>query len=68
DNGEVGDEVEEILMAPVRRLEKEGRTKVVRGRAREVLEDERIRGGTRTKSEEHSRDGGSEEEWDGFGD
>lgn len=69
DDGGVGEEVVEMVMAPVRRLEKEGRTKVVRGRAREVLEDERVRELTGRKDEEDgSRDGGGEEEWDGFGD
>lgn len=67
-DGGVGDGVEETLISPVRRLEREGRTKVVRGRAREVLEDERVRGWTGTKNENGVRNEGTEEEWDGFGD
>ncbi|KAL8666519.1 MAG: hypothetical protein Q9202_001317 [Teloschistes flavicans] len=67
-DGGVGDGVEETLISPVRRLGREGRTKVVRGRAREVLEDERVRGWTGTKNGNGVRNEGTEEEWEGFGD
>ncbi|KAL8693254.1 MAG: hypothetical protein Q9218_001888 [Villophora microphyllina] len=52
----------------IRRLEKGGRTKVVRARAREVLEDERVKGHLGTKNEEGDTEGGGEGEWEGFGD
>lgn len=59
--------VVELLMEPVERLLKEGRGKVVRTRAREVLEDERVRGAVETGNQE---DGGIEEDkaWQGFDD
>ncbi|KAI4170474.1 MAG: hypothetical protein LQ343_004977 [Gyalolechia ehrenbergii] len=75
----VGVVVAEWLMEPVRRLEDEGRTKVVRGRAKEVLEDERVKGWL--EAEELSESGdeageemsegegkGGDEEWNGFED
>lgn len=43
DEKKVEEKVLESIMAPVRRLGQEGRTKVVRGRARDVLRDERLR-------------------------
>lgn len=54
----------EGLMRPVERLEREGRTRVVRGRARGVLEDERLVEG----SDGGNESGGDEEgEFEGFG-
>ena len=67
--------VEEVL-GPVRRLEREGRTKAVRKRAKETLADERLenwndRDGVEKgvdKEETGSEDGsgGEEDEWNGL--
>ena len=43
DEKKVEEKVLESIMAPVRRLGDEGRTKIVRSRARDVLRDERLR-------------------------
>lgn len=72
--------VAERLMEPIRRLREEGRTKLLKGRAREVLEDDRVqrwlvaKGGS-SKSGDKARkeilesgDDGEEEEWNGFED
>ena len=53
----------EMVMAPVGRLAKEGRTKIVRGRARDVVGDERLK---ELVSEEVGEDG--EDEWEGIED
>ncbi|KAL6717987.1 hypothetical protein ACLMJK_004072 [Lecanora helva] len=58
--GHVGD-----VMGPVRRVEREGQTRVLRGRAKEVLGDERLRG-----EGEGGGEGGDESEegeFEGFG-
>jgi len=52
------------LMRPVERLGREGRTKVVRERAREVLGDERLEGGD---TEGDIGGNGEDEEFEGFG-
>ncbi|KAL8994106.1 MAG: hypothetical protein Q9169_005844, partial [Polycauliona sp. 2 TL-2023] len=51
----------EMLMEPVRRLGEEGRTKIVRGRARDVLRDERLVGIV-------GGNGDGDEEWEGIED
>lgn len=68
------------LMEPVTRLAEEGRTKVVKGRARETLEDERVKGwleaekdmsksGHEIRKEVSMSEGeGEDEEWNGFED
>ncbi|KAL8800438.1 MAG: hypothetical protein Q9182_005191 [Xanthomendoza sp. 2 TL-2023] len=70
-NGKVGGEVRGQLMGPVRRLEKEGRTKVVKSRARDVLADERLEtlvlaedDGVEVEDEDKDED----EEFEGFED
>lgn len=69
EKGMVSEEVRERLMAPVKRLEKEGRTKVVRGRAKDVLADERIGGLISSKSKgAEQRNEEEEEEFEGFED
>ncbi|KAL8737096.1 MAG: hypothetical protein Q9181_002016 [Wetmoreana brouardii] len=57
-----------MLMAPIMRLEREGRTKVVRGRAREVLKDERIEDWGLQQKEKPGDDVKGEDEWAGFED
>lgn len=61
--------VKEVLMRPVMQLADEGRTKVVRARAKEVLGDRRLLGedgGKKTDgSEGHGEESG--EEFEGFG-
>ncbi|KAL8704741.1 MAG: hypothetical protein Q9201_002125 [Fulgogasparrea decipioides] len=57
-----------MLMAPIRRLEREGRTKILRGRAREVLKDERIKGWGLQHKEKLGDDSKGEDEWAGFED
>jgi len=52
------------LMRPVERLGREGRTKVVRERARDVLGDERLEGGD---TEGDIGGNGEDEEFEGFG-
>lgn len=55
------------VMEPVERLRREGRTKVVRDRARAVLEDERLQGieeGTEDGRGERERD--EESDFEGF--
>ncbi|KAL8722474.1 MAG: hypothetical protein Q9225_001038 [Loekoesia sp. 1 TL-2023] len=60
----------EMLMEPVKRLEREGRTKVVRRRAKEILEDERVRAWLKVGEEVpgNENEGGDDEEWNGFED
>ena len=56
----------EMVMAPVGRIAKEGRTKIVRGRAKDVLGDERLK---ELVSIGEGDDGsGGEEEWGGIED
>ena len=58
------------IMRPVEKLAREGRTKVVRERAREVLRDHRLQGveeGTGDDEEDHGRDD-DEGEFEGFAD
>ncbi|KAL8697289.1 MAG: hypothetical protein Q9224_002393, partial [Gallowayella concinna] len=68
--GKVLEGVREQLMAPVRRLEKEGRTKVVKGRARDVLADERLGGLVNAEDErvEEEEDEDGDEDFEGFED
>lgn len=54
------------LLRPVERLRTEGRTKVVRERAREVLEDERLQEVEGRTAAEGDREGDGEEEFEGF--
>lgn len=55
------------VMRPVERLRIEGRTKVVRERAREVFGDERLQGiEERTGNDVEDRRGDEEEEFEGF--
>ncbi|KAL9594679.1 MAG: hypothetical protein Q9219_006899 [cf. Caloplaca sp. 3 TL-2023] len=77
DEGKKRKDVVGSLMEPVRGLEKGGRTKVVRRRAREVLEDERLgvwlgngAGKEKMETEAEERDDEEEEEkeWNGFED
>lgn len=66
EKGKLEEGVLEMVMAPVRRLGDEGRTKVVRGRARDVLLDERLGdlvGGGGGGGEE-----GDDETWEGIED
>lgn len=58
------------LMRPVEKLMADGRTKVVRARAREVLRDERLQGieGRRTEDGEEDRGSDEEGEFEGFED
>ena len=59
----------ETVMAPVRRLGDEGRTKVVRGRARDVLRDERLGGLVNMGgSGAGDDDEGDDETWEGIED
>lgn len=69
----------DVLLEPVRKLEAESVSKKVRERAREALEDERLRnwngeGGAREEGvdrddgEDESQDGGDEKEWEGIDD
>lgn len=53
------------VMRPVERLGREGRTKVVRGRAKAVLEDERLREGDGHGA---GKEGGGEGDFEGFDD
>ncbi|KAL8932732.1 MAG: hypothetical protein Q9211_006151 [Gyalolechia sp. 1 TL-2023] len=76
----VGVAVAEWLMEPVRRLEDDGRTKVVKGRSREVLEDERVKGWLDAEEKPSESGGeaggkrwesgveGEDDEWNGFED
>lgn len=66
--------VPEIVMGPIKGLGNEGRTKVLRTRAREVLMDTRLlvdgreeEADDREGSEEKSREEESEVEFEGFG-
>ena len=54
------------LLRPVERMRTEGRTKVVRERAREVLEDERLQEVEGRTTAEGGREGDEEEEFEGF--
>ena len=56
---------EEVVMRPIEKLKREGRTKVVRERAEEVLRDERLREGEEGGGD--VEDGNNNEEWEGFG-
>lgn len=58
------------IMQPVQRLRTEGRTKVVRERARAVLEDERLHGGEERTADSRDVSGSDEEEgeFEGFTD
>lgn len=58
------------VMRPVEKLKAEGKTKVVRERAREVLRDERLQGieEGRTGDEEEDRGSDDEGEFEGFAD
>lgn len=69
-SGEDGieEKIGEVLMEPVRTLEREGREKIVRGRARDVLGDERVKGLIGERTENGLEEEGGNEEWDGFED
>lgn len=55
------------IMEPVERLRREGRTKVLRERARAVLEDERLRGVEERIGDGREDDGADEEsDFEGF--
>ena len=54
------------LLRPVERMKTEGRTKVVRERAREVLDDERLQELEGRPMAEGDREGDEEEEFEGF--
>lgn len=58
------------VMRPIEKLMADGRTKVVRERAREVLRDERLQGieGGRTGDEVEDRESDDEGEFEGFAD
>ncbi|KAI4146327.1 MAG: hypothetical protein L6R39_003485 [Caloplaca ligustica] len=68
EDGMLKEGLDEMLMEPVKRLEREGGSKIVRSRAREVLEDERVReiapDEERKEMENGRRD--DDEEWGGF--
>lgn len=69
----IEEKVLETVMAPVRRLGDEGRTKVVRGRARDVLRDERLgglvdRGGGGDDDDDDDEGDDDEETWEGIED
>lgn len=55
------------IMRPIERLRAEGRTKIVRERAREVLRDERLQGIEEgTEDDREDREGDEEGEFEGF--
>lgn len=58
----------DTVMAPVRRLGDEGRTKVVRGRARDVLRDERLGEIVNMGGSSAGDDEGDDETWEGIED
>ena len=72
--GEMDQENLEQLLGPVRRLANEGKTKVLRQRAKGVLGDERLQkwmaeGGKDVENiQPGDQQAGSDEEWGGFGD
>lgn len=68
DDERLGKEIEELLMQPVARLEREGRGKIGRQRAKEVLEDERIKGWMERGKDEAVENGDDDDEWGGFDD
>ncbi|KAL8766780.1 MAG: hypothetical protein Q9209_006519 [Squamulea sp. 1 TL-2023] len=57
-----------MVMAPIQRLEREGRTKVVKGRARDVLQDDRLGRLVSGENRGEKANGKEEEEWEGFED
>ncbi|KAL8929903.1 MAG: hypothetical protein Q9208_001047 [Pyrenodesmia sp. 3 TL-2023] len=65
---EMGKEIGVLLMEPVARLEREGRGKIVKQRAREVLEDKRVRGWVDGGKDKDVENNSGEEEWGGFDD
>lgn len=64
----VGNEIGGMLMEPVARLQREGKGKIVKQRAREVLEDERVEEWMVAEKDKDVKSGSGEEEWAGFGD
>ncbi len=64
----VENEIGGMLMEPVARLQREGKGKIVKQRAREVLEDERAGKWVVAGKEKGVESGSGEEEWAGFGD
>lgn len=62
---------ETVVMRPVERLWRQGRTKIVRGRARDVLDDERLKAegnGAVENEERNDYDVGEDGDWEGFAD